>query len=128
MSRPSGHPNRFWGSKALRPALTTDAERGDLKVTAGWGHAGQGRIVERGYTPEELSVLEQGARELGLSLAELLQQLGDSTRDVYLNEVTCWRNVIAAMLLLGRQLDANYRTVKENCYPWPARAGVGWQD
>ena len=65
---------------------------GDLRLTAGWGHGGQGGVtmpgkgksVERAYTAEETEALGEG-RAL----------LGETTRDVFLNPVACWRNVPA---------------------------------
>ena len=58
---------------------------GNLRLTAGWGHAGQngvtmpgkGKLETRGYTAEEA----------GSPL------LGQRTHDVFLNETACWRNV-----------------------------------
>ncbi len=66
----------------------------DFALTAGWGHygsgdavmPGQGRIVEREYTPDERA-----------ALADALPTLGDTTLDVYLNERAFWRNVPAAI-------------------------------
>ena len=66
----------------------------DFSVTAGWGHSGsggavmpgQGRIVERGYTPDECAAL--GAAQ---------PVLNESTLDIYLNARTFWRNVPAAV-------------------------------
>ena len=66
----------------------------DLAVTAGWGHfgagdtvmPGQGRIVERAYTPDEKSVM-----------GENIPTLGETTFDVYLNDRAFWRNVPAAV-------------------------------
>ena len=74
------------GGGALRP------DEGDLKVTAGWGHGGQGgvtmpgkgRSVERAYTAEEAAALGDG-----------LALLGETTRDVYLNGTAYWKNVPA---------------------------------
>jgi hypothetical protein len=74
---------------------------GDLAVTAGWGHRGQngvvmpgkGRMVEREYTPKEMATIKAGVEQLGLSLEDALAQLGQRTCDVYLNDVTYWRNV-----------------------------------
>ena len=73
----------------------------DLELTAGWGHfgsrnavmPGKGRAVERDYTPEELASVEAGARALGLTLEEVLDLLGTTTYDVYLNDRAYWRNV-----------------------------------
>ena len=66
----------------------------DFALTAGWGHLGaggavmpgQGRAVERPYTPEE--------RE---ALGDALLALGETTFDVYLNDRAFWRNVPAAI-------------------------------
>ena len=66
----------------------------DFALTAGWGHygsgnavmPGQGRIVEREYTPDERA-----------ALADALSTFGDTTFDIYLNERAFWRNVPAAI-------------------------------
>ena len=66
----------------------------DFALAAGWGHIGaggavmpgQGRIVERAYTPEECA-----------ALGAALPALGKTTFDVYLNERAFWRNVPAAV-------------------------------
>ncbi|HEY0070305.1 MAG TPA: type ISP restriction/modification enzyme, partial [Chloroflexia bacterium] len=80
---------------SLRP------DEGDLNITAGWGHAGQegvtmpgkGKAVERAYTAEEMAAIDEGARSLGLTLEQALRHLGETTLDVYLNNVAYWRNV-----------------------------------
>ncbi len=66
----------------------------DFAVTAGWGHSGvgaavmpgQGRAVERAFTPEERAVL-----------ADALPTFGETTFDVYLNGNAYWRNIPAAV-------------------------------
>ena len=66
----------------------------NFAVTADWGHfgvgdavmPGQGRAVERAYTPEE--------RE---ALGDALSALGETTLDIYLNANAFWRNVPAAV-------------------------------
>ncbi len=66
----------------------------DFAVTAGWGHSGsgdavmpgQGRAVERAYTPPERAELGDAA-----------PMLGGTTFDIYLNENAFWRNVPAAV-------------------------------
>ena len=66
----------------------------DFAVTAGWGHRGQGdsvmpgqgRVVERAFTPEERA-----------AMGDALPALGDTTADVYLNGDAFWRNVPAAV-------------------------------
>jgi hypothetical protein len=72
---------------------------GDLEVRAGWGHGtavvmpGQGRIVDRPYTPHEREEIERGAAMLGVTPADCWTRLGDETSDVYLNDVACWQNI-----------------------------------
>ncbi len=64
----------------------------DFALTAGWGHLGaggavmpgQGRAVERPYTPEERK-----------ALAATLPALGATTFDIHLNTNAFWRNVPA---------------------------------
>ena len=66
----------------------------DFGVTAGWGHSGsadavmpgQGRAVERAFTPSERSVLGDAA-----------SMLGGTTFDIYLNRTAFWCNVPAAV-------------------------------
>ena len=88
----------------LRPELaviavpaTTDGRNmsgDDFALTAGWGHfgigdavmPGQGRAVERAFTPTEQA-----------ALGDALPALGDTTFDVYLNARAFWRNVPVAV-------------------------------
>ena len=66
----------------------------DFALTAGWGHygsgdavmPGQGRIVERAYTPDERA-----------ALGEAVPTVGETTFDIYLNARACWLNVPAAV-------------------------------
>ena len=66
----------------------------DFALTAGWGHygsgdavmPGQGRAVERAYTPQERA-----------ALGDALPALGETTFDVHLNARAFWRNVPAAV-------------------------------
>ena len=66
----------------------------DFALTAGWGHygsgdavmPGQGRVVERAYTPVESA-----------AMAGALSALGGTTFDIYLNGNAFWRNVPAAV-------------------------------
>ena len=66
----------------------------DFALTAGWGHygtgeavmPGQGRIVERDYTPDERA-----------ALGDATSVLGQTTFDIYLNGNAYWRNVPAAV-------------------------------
>jgi hypothetical protein len=78
-----------------------DPQAGDLALNARWGYAGKGgitmpgkgRAVAREYTPEEREALREGAAALGLTLEEALKHLGESTFDIYLNEVAYWSNI-----------------------------------
>ncbi len=88
----------------LRPEIatiavpaTTDGRNmtgDDFAVTVGWGHfgkndavmPGQGRIVERAYTPDEKA-----------AMGDNIPTLGETTFDVYLNARAFWRNVPAAV-------------------------------
>ncbi len=82
---------------AIAVPTTTDGRNmtgDDFALAAGWGHVGaggavmpgQGRAVERPYTPEE--------RE---ALGGALPVLGETTFDAHLNDRAFWRNVPAAV-------------------------------
>ncbi len=89
---------------ALRPevaaiAVPTTADGSnmagdDFSLTAGWGHfgqgeavmPGQGRVVERPYTSDELA-----------AMGTVADALGATTLDVHLNARAYWRNVPAAV-------------------------------
>ena len=66
----------------------------DFAVTAGWGHSGsadavmpgQGRAVERAYTPSEQ-----------VALGDAAPMLGRTTFDIYLNRNAFWRNIPAVV-------------------------------
>ena len=84
-------------SAAIAVPATTDGRNmagDDFALTAGWGHVGaggavmpgQGRIVERSYTPEERA-----------ALGDALPALGETTFDVHLNDRAFWRNVPGAV-------------------------------
>lgn len=80
-----------------------DPNAGHLDLTAGWGHAGKGRVTmpgkgkafERDYAPEELKAIHEGAKALGLAPELALKHLGENTRDIYLNADAYWKNVPA---------------------------------
>ncbi|CAN5355467.1 hypothetical protein BH24GEM3_BH24GEM3_11050 [soil metagenome] len=106
------------GGGSLRP------EAGDLDVTARWGIAGRGgitmpgrgRVAERPYTAEERAAIAAGAAALGLSPDEALRHLGETTRDVYLNDVAFWRNVPARVweyTLGGYQVSKKWLSYRE---------------
>ncbi|NQU23663.1 MAG: N-6 DNA methylase [Candidatus Nealsonbacteria bacterium] len=78
-------------------------DKGDLDVTAGWGHSGKGgatmpgkgRLIEREYTRDERAAITEGAKVLGIPAQRAFECLGKTTCDVYLNDVAYWRNVPA---------------------------------
>ena len=82
---------------AIAVPATTDGRNiagEDFAVTAGWGHygqggavmPGQGRVVERAYTPDERAAMD-----------DALPTLGKTTLDIHLNARAFWRNVPAAV-------------------------------
>ena len=54
---------------------------------------GKGKAIRRDYTPEELTAIREGAQALGLTPEQALEHLGETTYDIYLNEVAYWQNV-----------------------------------
>jgi hypothetical protein len=85
-------------------AVTTSVDGGnlkesDLKLKAGWGHAGKGgvtmpgkgRVGERDYSPTERKAIVSGAQ--GLSEKHAFAHLGEQTCDVYLNDLAYWSNI-----------------------------------
>ena len=80
-----------------------DPSAGDLAITAGWGHTGQGgvtmpgrgRAVERPYTGLELASFREGLADLDMTMDELLACLGETCYDIYLNDVAYWRCIPA---------------------------------
>ena len=86
-------------SKAGGGALNPDA--GDLALTAGWGHGGKdgvtmpgkGKVITRDYTPEELAAIGKGPGPWASARKQALEHLGDTTCDIYLNDVAYWRNI-----------------------------------
>ncbi len=86
-------------SQAEGKSLNPDA--GDLDVTAGWGHAGKGgvtmpgkgKVVERDYTPEERAAMTIVGATHASPVRSPLQSLGETTCDIYLNNLAYWKNV-----------------------------------
>jgi hypothetical protein len=92
---------RSIGAVSHVAAHSIDPQQGELDMTAGWGHFGKsnaimpgtGRAVERSYTPTERDLIDQGAVKLGLTHKQALGLLGETTYDIYLNEVAYWSNI-----------------------------------
>ncbi len=82
-----------------------DPGRGDLDLTAGWGHEGKdgvimparGGVVERPFTPEEMESIALHAKNCGMAVEQAVALLGPDTRDVYLNNSAYWKNIPAAV-------------------------------
>jgi predicted helicase len=95
-----------------------DPAAGDLAVTAGWGHAGQGgicmpakgRLTERPYTDAELAGFREGLADLGLTYDQLMACLGGTCVDVFLNERAYWRCV---PLRVWRYTIGGYQVMKK---------------
>jgi len=74
---------------------------GNLEVTAGWGHASKagvtmpakGKVIIRPYTAEELAAISEGTGAQGLTSEQALAHLGESTTDIYLNDIAYWKNI-----------------------------------
>ena len=92
---------KVMGSIARVGGGPLNPDAGDLALTMGWGHGGKGRItmpgkgkaVNRPHSPEELDAIREGVQPLGITLEQALEHLGETTYDIYLNEVAYWRNV-----------------------------------
>jgi hypothetical protein len=55
----------------------------------------KGRVVARPYSKEEKDAIADAAKSRGISQKAALALLGADTRDAYLNDKACWRNVPA---------------------------------
>lgn len=97
---------------------------GDLKITAGWGHSSQGKVVmpgkgkavERDYTPDERKAIRDGAKALKLTEEEALRCLGERTLDVYLNGEVYWSGVpqrVYAYTIGGYQVIKKWLSYRE---------------
>jgi hypothetical protein len=99
-------------------SLQTNEENSELGLTAGWGHSnkdgatmpGKGKLVERPVDPRELVALQQAAARLEVSVDDLMARLGDTTCDVYLNDIAYWKNIPA--LVWGYTIGG-YQVIKK---------------
>jgi hypothetical protein len=134
---------------------TIRPEKGELDLTAGWGHAGKDGVCMPGKGRYEERKQED---------EELRKVFGDETLDIYLNGAAYWENVpkcvweyyiggyqvikkwlsyrekgmlgrglkveeaeyvtemarrLAALVLLQKELNANYDAAKEETWSWP---------
>lgn len=99
----------------------------DLKLTAGWGHAGKegvtmpgrGKLVRRERTAKELSDLAQGLAALSIPQDEGLARLGSSVVDVYLNDRCAWTNVperVWELYIGGYQVMKKWLSYREHSF------------
>jgi hypothetical protein len=92
------HELRLIGSIGRTGGGQANPDAGDLAVTAGWGHAGQGgvtmpgrgRLVERPYAAGELAAFREGLADVCLTSDQLMACLGDACFDVFLNDRAYW--------------------------------------
>jgi hypothetical protein len=92
---------RLIGSVSRVGGGTLNLDKGELALTAGWGHGGNGSVTMPGkgksllrdYSSQELDAIVTGAEALGLSSEQALQHLGDKTYDIYLNNTAYWKNI-----------------------------------
>jgi hypothetical protein len=97
------HELRPIGTLAAATGDQLDPSAGDLAVSAGWGHTGQGgatmpgrgHAIERPYTDAELAAFREGLADLGLTYEQLTACLGGACFDIYLNDRAYWRCVPA---------------------------------
>ena len=86
----------------------------DFALKAGWGHygtgdavmPGQGRVVQRPYTPEER-----------IALGDALPVPGETTFDIYLNGRAYWRNIpiaVSTYRLGGYQVLEKWLSYREH--------------
>ncbi len=76
-------------------------DTGDLAVTAGWGSGsqgkaimpGSGKVIVRAYTTQERVAIEEAAATLSITSEQAIEILGLNTYDIYLNDITYWRNI-----------------------------------
>ena len=134
---------------------TIRPEKGELDLTAGWGHTGKNRVC----MPGQGKYVERKQKD-----ERLRKAFGDETLDIYLNGAAYWENVpkcvweyyiggyqvikkwlsyrekamlgrglkveeaeyvtemarrLAVLVLLQKQLNANYDAVKDETWSWP---------
>ncbi len=70
----------------------------DFALTPLWGYAGQngvtmpgkGKVIDRPYTPEEQIAIRNATHS---GNAQVIEQLGTATHDIYLNDIAYWKNI-----------------------------------
>ncbi len=90
----------------------------DLAVTARWGIPGRGgvcmpstgKLTERDHTADERAAIAEGARSLNISTDQVIELLGETCFDVYLNDVAYWRCVPANV---WRYTIGGYQVIKK---------------
>ncbi len=94
------HELRSVASLRRMDGKTLDANE-DLKMEAGWGHAGKdgvtmpgrGKLFRHERSAKERTELAQGLTALGISEEVAMARLGAAVVDVYLNDRCAWTNV-----------------------------------
>ncbi|MHA1360612.1 MAG: type ISP restriction/modification enzyme [Candidatus Helarchaeota archaeon] len=78
-----------------------DPSAGDLQINANWGYhglnnavmPGKGKMIQREYSNEEYNFIRDVSIEYNKNISEIIEILGESTCDVYLNDKAHWRNI-----------------------------------
>jgi hypothetical protein len=100
----------------------------DFALTADWGYAGQngvtmpgkGKVSDRAYLPEELSIgrgvaFGQNATDLSINPepnAAPLRELGHTTHNIYLNDIAYWKNIPDRVALHDRWVSGDQKMVE----------------
>jgi len=103
---------------------TLNIAAGELDLTAGWGNAskggatmpGKGKIVGRAYNAEEKAAIKEGAKALNLSFNAVLELLGKTTYDIYINDIVYWKNIpvnVWAYTIGGYQVIKKWLSYRE---------------
>ena len=77
-----------------------------------------GHLTERDYTADERVAIVEAAGPLGMSGDEAIGLLGRDLKPEEARYVTEMVRRIAALVLMGPELDANYERVKSDVWEW----------
>ena len=105
----------------MRSVARLEAKKGkklDLSLCVGWGHQGKdnatmpgkGRVITRDYSPEEHAQVSEGAKTLKLKPQQILDQWGETTCDIYLNDHVFWQNI---PLKVWEYVIGGYQVIKK---------------
>lgn len=78
---------------------------------------GRGRAEERSYGGEERAAIEAGAEVLGLAIEDVFGLLGNTTFDIYLNDIAFWQCIPSGVwnyTLGGYRVIKKWLSYREN--------------